>query len=84
MLLIRSLFVAVAGREHHAFDAQGHHFVEESAHALRVGVIEQRRVGRHAEAALDGFLDGVDGDIVNAFAAHGPIVEISSARPGER
>ena len=75
MLLVRGFFVAVSGRESHAFDAKRHHFIEESAHALRIGIIEQRRVGRHSKAALYSFFDCVDGDRVYTFAAHRPIVE---------
>ena len=40
MLLVRRFVVGVAGRKHHAFDAQCHHFVKEGAHAVRVGAIE--------------------------------------------
>ena len=66
--------VGVAGREHHALDAQLHHLVEERAHALGIGAVEQRGVGGHAEAALQRFADAVDRDLVAAFAADGEIV----------
>src|SRR6185369_5365 len=39
--LIRSLLVAVAGRDHHALDAEVHHFVHEAAYALGIGTVEQ-------------------------------------------
>src|ERR1700733_15586234 len=52
MFLVGSFIVGVAGREHHALDAQVHHIVEEVAHTLRIGAIEERRVGSYAEAPL--------------------------------
>ena len=74
MLLVGGLVVGVAGREHHALDAQVHHFVEEGADGFRVGAVEQRGVGGDAEAAVEGFFDAVDGDVVSAFAADGEVV----------
>ena len=50
MLLVRSFFVGIAGGDHHALDADLHHFVEEGAHAVGVGSIEERGVGGDAEA----------------------------------
>src|SRR6476660_5418793 len=40
MLLVRRFLVAVAGRNHHAFDAQRHHLVEEFSDTLRIRIIE--------------------------------------------
>ena len=57
VLLIRRLVVRVSGREHHALDAQFHHFVEESPNALWIGTVEQRCVGGNAETAGQRFLD---------------------------
>ena len=74
MLLVGSLVVGVAGGEHHAFDAEVHHFVEEGADGFWIGAVEERGVGGDAEAALQGFFDGVDGDVVSAFAADGEVV----------
>ena len=36
---------------------------------------EERRVSRDAKAALHGFIDRIDGDVIRAFASHGPVVE---------
>src|SRR6202043_3105710 len=74
MLLVRSFLVGVSGGEHHAFNAQLHHVVKESAHALGIGSVKQRGVGGDAETALQGFADGVYGDLVTAFAAHGKVM----------
>src|SRR5258708_2480157 len=40
MLLVRRFVVGIAGRKHHAFHAQCHHFIEEGAHAVRVRTVE--------------------------------------------
>ncbi len=74
MFLVGSFIVGVAGREHHALDAQVHHVVKEVADTLRVGAVEERGVGGHAKAALQRELDGFDGFVVGAFAANGEIV----------
>ena len=79
MLLVGSFFVGVAGREHHAFDAEFHHFVEECADAIGVGAVEERGIGGDAETALEGFLDARDGEIVAAFTADGEIVMLALA-----
>ena len=49
------------------------------AHAVGVGAVEQRGVGRHAEAALHRFPDAFDRDVVAAFAADGEIVVLALA-----
>ena len=74
VLLVGGFVVTVAGREHHAFDAEGHHLVEEGADGLGVGAVEQRRVGRDPEAAFHRFADSFDGDVVAALAADGEVV----------
>src|SRR5499426_1425954 len=51
MLLVWRLGVAVAGRDHHALDAEVHHLVEELAHPERAGPVEQGRVGGDPETA---------------------------------
>ncbi len=79
MLLVGRLVVGVAGREHHALDAELHHFVEEGADALRIGAVEERGVGGDAEAALDGLANAVDGDVVAALAADREIVMLALA-----
>ena len=79
MLLVRSFIVGIAGRKHHALDAQLHHFVEECAHALRVGAVKERRVRGHAKAALQRFPNSFDGQVVAALAAHGKIVMLALA-----
>src|SRR5262249_35306948 len=67
-ILIRGLGVAVAGRDHHALDAQVHHLVEELSHPERAYPVEESRVGGDPEAAAERFLDGGDGLDVDAVA----------------
>src|ERR1700733_14859048 len=74
MFLVGSFIVGVAGREHHAFDAQVHHIVEEVANTLRISSIEELRVGSYAKAALQCELDCFDRFFVGAFAANREIV----------
>src|ERR1035441_5590303 len=69
-MLVRRLVVAVAGRKHDALDAHSHHFVEEGAHAVGVSAVEEGGVGGDAEAAPDGLLDALNGDVVAALAAN--------------
>ena len=79
MFLVWGFLVRVAGGEHHALDAQVHHFVEEGAHRLRIGAIEQRGVGGDAETALEGFFDASHGEVISTFAAHGEIMFFAAA-----
>ena len=60
VLLIGRFIVGVAGRKHHALVAKLHHFIEVRAHAVGIGAVKQRCVGRNPEAAFDGFLDAFD------------------------
>src|SRR5713226_6257627 len=50
VFLVGRLVVGIAGGEHHAFDAQLHHFIEKRADALRIGAVEQSCVRCDAEA----------------------------------
>ena len=77
--LIGRLVVRIAGREHHVFHAQFHHFVEEAADAVGIGAIEEGGVGGDAEATGDGGFDGANGDIVTAFTADREIVVLAFA-----
>ena len=79
MLLVGRFVVGIAGRKHHAFHAERHHVVEESAHAVGVGAVEERGVGGDAEAALHRFANALDRDIVPAFLADGEIVMFALA-----
>ena len=80
VLLVRRLVVGVAGREHHAFDAELHHLVEESAHAVGIGAVEERGVGGDAEAAAAPLPASPSmRDVVSAFAADGEIVMLALA-----
>ena len=74
MFLVRCLVVGISRRKHHAFDAQLHHFVEEGANAPGIGAIEKSRVGCHAEAALQRFLNALNSQLVAALAADGKIM----------
>src|SRR5664280_897699 len=76
---VSSLVVRVSGRKHHAFDAEIHHLVEESAHAVGIGAVEERGIRGYAEAALQGFLHAVNGDVESAFAADGKVVVLALA-----
>ena len=79
LVLVGRLLVAVAGREHDALDAHGHHLVEECADVVGIGAVEEGGVGGDAEAALDGLFDAFDGDVVSAFAADGEVVVLALA-----
>ena len=74
--LVGGFVVGVAGGDHHAFDAEVHHFIEEGADTGGVGAVEEGGVGGDAEAAFDGFLDAVDSHIISAIAADGEIVVV--------
>jgi hypothetical protein len=74
MFLVGRFVVGVSGRDHHALDADFHHLVEEVADAVRIGAVEQSRVGGHAEAGVDRGADSVERDVVSTFAADGKIV----------
>ncbi len=74
VLLIRGFLVGVARRDHHALDAEGHDFIEEFRDFFRLGTVEECGVGGDSEAALDGFFDGINRDVVGAIAAHGHVV----------
>ena len=74
MLLVGSFVVGVSRGEHHPLDAEVHHFVEKGADRFRIRAIEERGVGCDAEAALQGFFHGVDGDVVSALTAYGEVM----------
>ena len=46
---------------------------------IGIGAVEECGVGGDAEAALDGFLDAFDGDVVSALAADGEVVVLALA-----
>ena len=69
VLLIGRLLVTVPRRDHHAFDAQLHHRVEELPHTLGIGIIEQSRIGRDPEPAAEGRLDCPDSHVIDAVPA---------------
>lgn len=79
MLLIRRFIIGIAGRKHHALDAQLHHLVEEGAHAVGIGAVKQRRVGCDAETALQRFFDSRNRQVVATFAANRKIVVFALA-----
>ena len=79
VLLVGRFVVGIAGRKHHALDAQLHHFVEELADALRIRAVEQSSVGGDAEAALERQANAFDGFVVGAFAADRKIVVLALA-----
>src|SRR5260370_4066241 len=64
MLLVGRFIVRIAGRKHHAFDAQLHHFVKKRAYTLRIVAVEQRCLRGYAEALLLRFPDPFDSQIV--------------------
>ena len=72
--LVRSLFVDVAGREHHALDAQFHGVIKEGPDVRGVSAIEEGRVSGDAEAHLDRELDRLDRDVVGTVAADRRVV----------
>src|SRR5213592_3002924 len=74
VLLVGSLRVAVARRDHHALDAEVHHGVEELARPERVGAVEERRVRRDPEAPPERRPDSLHRLVVDAVAADRLIV----------
>ena len=78
-LLVRRFGVCVAGRDHHAFDADVHHFVEELANSVWVGTFEECGVGGDSEAAFDGEADARDCFVVCSFSADGEVVVFALA-----
>ena len=76
MLLVRRLIVAIPWRNHHTFDAELHHRIEKLAHAFRVGIVEERRIGGHPMSPLQRRLDGLHRDVIDAVPAHRQIVLI--------
>src|SRR5437868_11136231 len=79
MLLVWRFIIGVARREHHALHAEFHHFVKESAHAVRVGAIKQRRVRGYPETALNLFTDAFHPQVIPTVAADRKIVVFALA-----
>src|SRR6267143_2844561 len=79
MLLVGRLRVAVTRRDHHALHAEVHHRVEELAHSQRVGAVEERRVGRDAEAAPERLPDPLHRLGEDAVAADRLVVLLAEA-----
>ena len=79
MALVRRLVVGIARRKHHALDAERHGFVEEGAHALGIGAVEQGGVGGDAKAAVNSFLNSRHRQLVTAFLANRKIVVFALA-----
>src|SRR6266852_8267370 len=74
VLLIGCLVVRIAGGEHHAFDAQFHHLVEERADALGIGAVEPSCVRCGSEALFYCFSDSLASQLVATLTANGKIV----------
>src|SRR5271154_7165168 len=79
MFLVWRLVVGIAGRDHDPFHAQRHHFVEESAHAVRIGAIEEGGIRSNAEATLDRLAYSLYRLVVTALAANRKIVVFALA-----
>src|ERR1700691_6168714 len=79
MLLVRRLVVGVARRDDDALDAQRHHLVKESAHAVRIGAIEERGIRRNSKAALDRLAYSLHCLVVATLTANGKIVVLALA-----
>ena len=75
--LVGRLLVAIAGRDHHAFDAEFHDVVHEAAHALGIDTVEQRRVRGDAETSFKQQLYGVNRDVVRTFVRDGEVVVLA-------
>ena len=74
VLLIGRFVVGIARRKHHAFHAERHHLIEETAHALRVRAIEKRGIGGDPETLRHCFANAIDRQFETAFLADGEIV----------
>src|SRR5215471_10254499 len=79
VLLVRRFIVRVSRREHHAFDAQFHHFVKEGANTVGIGAVKQRRIRGNPESALQSLFDSLKRQIVSAFTADRKIVVLTLA-----
>ena len=79
MVLIGGFLVAVAGRDHHPFDAEFGECIEKPAEPLGIDAVVKRGIGRNAKAFGQGGFDGPDDDIVNAITADGGIVLLFGA-----
>src|ERR1700733_459285 len=77
MLLVRRLVIGVARRDDDAFHAQRHHLVKESAHAVRIGAIEERGIRRNTEATLDRLAYSLHRFVVAALAADREVVVLA-------
>ena len=53
--------------------------IEELAHAVGIGAVEERGVGRDAEAAAQRFFHAVERQVESAFAADGEVVMLALA-----
>jgi hypothetical protein len=74
MLLVGRRRVGIAGRDHHALDAEAHGLVEEGPHALGVGAVEEGRVGRDAKSPCHRRLDRAHGLVEGARPADRRVV----------
>ncbi len=79
MILVRSLVVRIAGRNHHALHPGLHQFIEVCTHAVGVRAVEQGRIRRHTEARIDCGAHPTHSNVVPAFTADGKIVVLALA-----
>ena len=69
MLLVRRLLIAVPRRNHHAFDAEIRHRIEKLPHALRIGIIEEGRIGRDPVPPLQRRFDRLHRHVIDTVPA---------------
>ena len=74
VLLIGGFLVAVAGRKHHAFDLEFHHFIEKLPDAVGIGAFKKGGVGGDAESPCNRLLDSLEGDFVGSVPTDGGVV----------
>src|SRR5260370_33005833 len=77
MVLVGSLVVGVARRDHHAFNSRRHHLVEVRANAVGIGAVKERRVGGNPEACGNCGTNPTHRDVVAAFAADGEVMMLT-------
>ena len=74
--MIGGRLVGIAWAQHHSFDTNIHHLVEESANGVRIGSFEECRVRRGAEAHLDGLADAGHRLLIGAFPADSEVMVV--------
>ena len=77
MLLVRRFGVAISRRDHHAFDTEVHHFVEELTIRIDVAARKESRICRDAKPASAGSADRADRLVIDTGPADRLIMSLT-------